>query len=67
TRQEVSLGARVGNEVVIESGVEIGDKIVVQGIVNMRDGVEVKEIVAPLKANTTDVTRNDSESDEEEN
>ena len=51
----------------IESGVEIGDKIVVQGIVNMRDGVEVKEIVAPLKANTADVTGNDSESAEEEN
>ncbi len=42
TRQEVLLGARVDNEVVIESGVEIGDKIVVQGIVNMRDGVEVE-------------------------
>ncbi|EDM56357.1 HlyD family secretion protein, partial [Vibrio parahaemolyticus AQ3810] len=67
TRQEVLLGARVDNEVVIESGVEIGDKIVVQGIVNMRDGVEVKEIVAPLKANTADVTGNDSESAEEEN
>lgn len=53
-RQEVFLGARVDNEVVIESGVEIGDKIVVQGIVNMRDGVEVKEIVAPGKAKTTD-------------
>ncbi|CAE6951138.1 Belongs to the membrane fusion protein (MFP) (TC 8.A.1) family [Vibrio sp. B1REV9] len=50
TRQEVRLGARVGNEVVIESGVEIGNKIVVQGIVNMRDGVQVKEITAPVKA-----------------
>ncbi|AUI85715.1 efflux transporter periplasmic adaptor subunit [Vibrio azureus] len=48
-RQEVFLGARVGNEVVIESGVEIGESIVVQGIVNMRDGVQVKEIVAPGK------------------
>ena len=49
-RQEVFLGARVDNEVVIESGVEIGDKIVVQGIVNMRDGVEVAEIVAPTQS-----------------
>ncbi|EHK9048294.1 efflux RND transporter periplasmic adaptor subunit [Vibrio vulnificus] len=43
-RTEVLLGARVENQVVIESGVSIGDKIVVQGIVNMRDGVLVKEI-----------------------
>jgi len=42
-RTEVTLGARVGNEVVIEKGLEIGERIVVQGIVNMRDGVEVKE------------------------
>ncbi|CAH1579287.1 efflux RND transporter periplasmic adaptor subunit [Vibrio rotiferianus] len=55
-RQEVLLGARVDNEVVIESGVEIGDKIVVQGIVNMRDGVEVKEIVAPGKVKTADAS-----------
>ncbi|MEX3072702.1 efflux RND transporter periplasmic adaptor subunit [Vibrio alginolyticus] len=50
SRKEVLLGARVDNEVVIESGVEVGDKIVVQGIVNMRDGVKVEEIVAPLKS-----------------
>jgi RND family efflux transporter MFP subunit len=43
-RTEVLLGARVENQVVIESGVKIGDKIVVQGIVNMRDGVLVKEL-----------------------
>ncbi len=58
TRQEVILGARVDNEVVIESGVEVGDKIVVQGIVNMRDGVEVKEIVAPGKSETANATGN---------
>jgi RND family efflux transporter MFP subunit len=43
-RTEVLLGARVENQVVIESGLNIGDKIVVQGIVNMRDGVLVKEL-----------------------
>ncbi|MDF2153598.1 efflux RND transporter periplasmic adaptor subunit [Vibrio sp. CAU 1672] len=54
SRREVILGARVGNQVVIESGVEIGDTIVVQGIVNMRDGVTVKEIIAPSsKASTS--------------
>lgn len=43
-RTEVFLGARIGNQVVIEQGVSIGDKIVVQGIVNMRDGVTVSEL-----------------------
>lgn len=46
-RTEVQLGARVENQVVIESGLNIGDKIVVQGIVNMRDGVQVKEAGSP--------------------
>ncbi|KAB0286546.1 efflux RND transporter periplasmic adaptor subunit [Vibrio fortis] len=44
TRTEVFLGARIGNEVVIEKGINIGEKIVVQGIVNMRDGVQVQEL-----------------------
>ena len=44
TRTEVTLGARVDNQVVIEQGLSIGDKIVVQGIVNMRDGVAVTEL-----------------------
>jgi multidrug efflux pump subunit AcrA (membrane-fusion protein) len=43
-RTEVILGARVGNQVVIEQGLEIGQKIVVQGIVNMRDGSSVAEL-----------------------
>lgn len=43
-RTEVILGARIGNEVVIDNGIEIGQKIVVQGIVNMRNGVTVKEL-----------------------
>jgi RND family efflux transporter MFP subunit len=43
-RQEVILGARVGNQVVIEQGISIGERIVVQGIVNMRDGVKVSEV-----------------------
>ncbi|MDN3609289.1 efflux RND transporter periplasmic adaptor subunit [Vibrio ostreicida] len=45
-RTEVFLGARIGNQVVIEQGLQIGQKIVVQGIVNMRDGVSVKEMNA---------------------
>ncbi|PJC87553.1 efflux transporter periplasmic adaptor subunit [Vibrio sp. HA2012] len=44
-RVQVFLGARVGNEVVVEKGVNIGDRIVVQGTVNMRDGVTVKEAI----------------------
>jgi RND family efflux transporter MFP subunit len=42
-RTEVSLGARVDNQVVIEKGLAIGERIVVQGIVNLRDGNKVKE------------------------
>ncbi|WED20881.1 efflux RND transporter periplasmic adaptor subunit [Vibrio sp. JC009] len=42
-KTEVILGARVGNEVVIEKGLKIGERIVVQGIVNMRDGAKVVE------------------------
>ncbi|KHT63415.1 hemolysin D [Photobacterium gaetbulicola] len=45
-RTEVTLGVRVENEVVIESGVGIGDRIVVQGLVNMRDGAQVNDIMA---------------------
>lgn len=41
---EVFLGARIGNQVVIEKGLAIGERIVVQGVVNMRNGVAVKEI-----------------------
>ena len=43
-RTQVVLGARVGNQVVIEQGLDIGEKIVVQGIVNMRNGVTVAEL-----------------------
>ncbi|EII3002632.1 vibriobactin export RND transporter periplasmic adaptor subunit VexG [Vibrio cholerae] len=51
-RREVSLGARVENQVVIEKGLQIGEKIVVQGIVNMRDNARVSEVTLegrPLK------------------
>lgn len=51
-RREVSLGARVENQVVIEQGLAIGEKIVVQGIVNMRDNARVSEVTVegrPLK------------------
>ncbi len=51
-RREVSLGARVENQVVIEKGLQIGEKIVVQGIVNMRDNARISEVTVegrPLK------------------
>ncbi len=67
SRREVLLGARVNNEVVIESGVEVGEKIVVQGIVNMRDGVKVEEVVAPLKADKVTSTGMNGQSDKEQN
>ncbi|MGF1759654.1 efflux RND transporter periplasmic adaptor subunit [Photobacterium sagamiensis] len=45
-RTEVMLGARIDNEVVIESGIDIGERIVVQGLVNMRDGLQVNDLTA---------------------
>ncbi|MCE0558518.1 efflux RND transporter periplasmic adaptor subunit [Motilimonas sp. E26] len=45
-RTEVVLGARVNNDVLIESGLAVGDQIVVQGLVNMRDGIKVKDLQA---------------------
>lgn len=44
TRTQVMLGARIKDQVLLESGINIGDHIVVQGLVNMRDGVKVKEL-----------------------
>ncbi|MFT6984264.1 MAG: membrane fusion protein (multidrug efflux system) [Psychromonas sp.] len=43
-RSEVILGARIGDQVLIEKGVSVGDKIVVQGLVNMKDGLKVKDL-----------------------
>ena len=43
-RREVILGARIGNQVLIESGLDLGERIVVQGLVNMRDGLNVTDL-----------------------
>jgi len=43
-RREVILGARIGDQAIIESGLEIGERIVVQGLVNMRDGLTVEDL-----------------------
>ncbi len=43
-RRQVILGARIGDEVLIEQGLEVGDRIVVQGLVNMRNGLKVKDL-----------------------
>ncbi|QDF68465.1 efflux RND transporter periplasmic adaptor subunit [Shewanella sp. SNU WT4] len=45
SREEVILGHRVGDSVLIESGLNVGDEIVVQGLVNMRDGLSIKALV----------------------
>ncbi|WP_372940984.1 efflux RND transporter periplasmic adaptor subunit [Shewanella sp.] len=55
-RREVVLGARIKDQVLIESGVDIGDNIVVQGLVNMRDGVKVNDLsksVSTVKKDTS--------------
>jgi len=43
-RRQVILGARIGNQVLIESGLALGERIVVQGLVNMRDGLNVIDL-----------------------
>ena len=43
-RTQVTLGARIGDEVLISAGVATGDSIVVQGLVNMRDGLQVEDL-----------------------
>ncbi|WP_445946621.1 efflux RND transporter periplasmic adaptor subunit [Shewanella sp.] len=48
-RTQVILGARIKDQVLLESGVSIGERIVVQGLVNMRDGIKVKDLVAESK------------------
>ncbi|QYJ79715.1 efflux RND transporter periplasmic adaptor subunit [Shewanella acanthi] len=48
-RTEVILGARVGDQVLIDSGLKIGDKVVVQGLVNMRDGLKINEVRLDVK------------------
>ncbi|WP_354623198.1 efflux RND transporter periplasmic adaptor subunit [Psychromonas sp. MME2] len=47
TRQEVILGARINDSVLIEKGVNVGDVVVVQGLVNMRDGLLIKDLGDP--------------------
>jgi len=53
-RTEIILGARIENEVVIESGINIGDRIVVQGLVNMRDGITVSDLTAQTQPTSGD-------------
>ncbi|BAJ01141.1 efflux RND transporter periplasmic adaptor subunit [Shewanella violacea] len=43
-RIQVTLGARIQDEVIITDGLSVGDRIVVQGLVNMRDGLRVDEL-----------------------
>lgn len=50
TRTQVSLGARIVDQVLIEQGLEIGDHIVVQGLVNMRDGLKIKDLADQQEA-----------------
>lgn len=43
-RTEITLGARIEDTIVVESGLEVGKQIVTEGLVNMRDGLSVKVI-----------------------
>ncbi|MFV0574256.1 MAG: efflux RND transporter periplasmic adaptor subunit [Vibrio sp.] len=43
-RTEIVLGARIEDQIVVDSGLDIGVKIVTKGLVNMRDGLAVKVV-----------------------
>ncbi|QYJ83552.1 efflux RND transporter periplasmic adaptor subunit [Shewanella aegiceratis] len=45
-RTQVTLGARIDDQVLIDDGLFLGDRIVVKGLVNMRDGIKVEDVEA---------------------
>ncbi|OOF11338.1 hypothetical protein BZG82_04795 [Salinivibrio sp. PR5] len=53
-RTEITLGARIDNQVVVSKGLEPGQHIVVQGLVNMRDGAQVSVLNAEARKNQAD-------------
>lgn len=53
-RTEITLGARIDNQVVVSKGLEPGQHIVVQGLVNMRDGAQVSVLNAEAPKNPED-------------
>lgn len=60
-RREVTLGARIENQAIIESGLAVGERIVVQGLVNMRDGISIKDLNGSEgKADTTAKIKKDN-------
>lgn len=56
-RTQVTLGARIKDEVVITDGVNVGQRIVVQGLVNMRDGLKVDDLSVKQSQITADANQ----------
>ncbi|WP_394200254.1 efflux RND transporter periplasmic adaptor subunit [Shewanella waksmanii] len=54
-RTQVTLGARIQDEVLISEGVNVGDRIVVQGLVNMRDGLKVDDLSRAADTQIADI------------
>lgn len=54
-RTQVTLGARIQDEVLISEGVNVGDRIVVQGLVNMRDGLKVDDLSITADTQIADI------------
>lgn len=55
TRTEITLGVRIEDQIVVESGLVIGQKIVTKGLVNMRDGLAVQVVEeTPVNLPTSD-------------
>jgi membrane fusion protein (multidrug efflux system) len=62
-RTQVTLGARIKDEVVITAGVDVGQNIVVQGLVNMRDGLKVDDLSAKPSQTTADANQGEKKGD----
>lgn len=43
-RTEITLGSRIEDKIVVETGLDVGKEIVTKGLVNMRDGLNVHVI-----------------------
>ncbi|WP_194090857.1 efflux RND transporter periplasmic adaptor subunit [Vibrio hibernica] len=44
TRTQITLGDRIEDKIVVDSGLKVGQTVVTKGVVNMRDGLAVKVV-----------------------
>ncbi|MEI6858601.1 MAG: efflux RND transporter periplasmic adaptor subunit [Shewanella sp.] len=62
-RTQVTLGARIEDEVLITEGLSVGDRVVVQGLINMRDGLRVDDLASKDQSMAAEHQLNDTSGD----